>query len=129
MLENSRDIITLLFIVVFVVETNDSNSEIGWERICKKLGPNGPKLFHSVLVIAESAADNTKKTWLFLSENSNFTCSGVFILEDYMGQHMSTHHECISYSGLKKFHTKLVSGKNAPSRSLVEWEKKWKHSL
>lgn len=91
-----------------------------WERICKKLGPNGLKLLHSVTVITESdttTADTTKKTSLFLSENSNSLCSGVFILEDYMAQHRSTHCESILYSGLKKFHTKLAPGKNAPSRS------------
>lgn len=32
-----------------------------WERICEKLGPKGPKPLHSVVVIAESAADTTKK--------------------------------------------------------------------
>lgn len=56
--------------------------KLGWERICKKSRPNGPKLFHSVTVIAESAAYTTKKPWLFLSENSNSTCSAAFVLED-----------------------------------------------
>jgi len=43
-----------------------------------KLRPSGHKLLHSV--IAESAADTPTKK-LFLSHNSNYTCSsGVFYI-------------------------------------------------
>lgn len=48
-----------------------------------KSRPSGHKLLHSVTVIAKSATDTPPPPpppRLFLSQNSNYTCSGVFYI-------------------------------------------------